>query len=55
MIRLLAFLWSGCWHTWEIHREVTLLRTPTSTLPSGTRYELRCTKCGDMKQKEMRS
>lgn len=53
MLRLLAFLWSGCPHKWEIHKTYTLYSDGGAELPIGVQYHLRCTKCGNMKKKQM--
>jgi hypothetical protein len=49
MIRLLRFLWSGCFHHWEIISVAEL--TYRGDFRSGTceKFTLRCTKCGAMK------
>jgi hypothetical protein len=49
MIKLLQFLWSGCFHHWETIA-VTELKY-SGDFSSGTcdKYTLRCTKCGAMK------
>ena len=43
MIKLLQFLWSGCWHKWETKKQVNLRTDYGST---GTRNLCRCEKCG---------
>ena len=43
MIKLLQFLWSGCWHKWEIKAEHSLSDDSGNR---GTRINCRCEKCG---------
>lgn len=45
MIRLIQFLWSGCWHKWAIHSECALVR---GEFVRGTAYHLKCERCGEM-------
>jgi len=50
MLKLLAFLWSGCWHKWSI------LKTGPVTVEgvkAGSYYELQCQRCGDVKCRSM--
>lgn len=53
MIRLLRFLWSGCFHHWETIRVVRYeySRDSPGEIRSGNcdQFTLRCTKCGAMK------
>ena len=60
MKRLLEFLLSGCFHEWEIEekREIydylsttnkLLIARNENPIPCGSRYILRCKKCGNMK------
>lgn len=44
MLKLLAFLWSGCWHDWE---EVGsgVVYSNGRDLPSGRWQERKCSKC----------
>ena len=41
-----------CSHNWEIFKEVELFSDEDAKLPSGHRYHLRCTKCGNIKFKK---
>lgn len=55
-MRLLAFLWSGCWHEWEIIGKVDLFGDGfgnMTDLPTSRRYELQCKKCGDVKARKL--
>ena len=45
MIKLIAFLISGCWHEWQVYTYARFEDTYTR----GTNYHLRCKKCGNMK------
>jgi len=62
MIRLLQFLWSGCFHEWETIKERSMTSTHNLTYASGkeltdeknyTEYTLRCKKCGEIKSVEI--
>lgn len=57
MLRLLAFLWSGCWHKWETIQRVNIYSAENvgqhRRLPTGFRYELRCQNCGIVKGKSV--
>lgn len=62
MIRLLQFLWSGCFHEWETIKERNMTSTHNLTYASGkevkdetnyTEYTLRCKKCGKIKSVEI--
>lgn len=55
MIRLLQFLWSGCWHEWEVIKEARLEWTDDfGSEGTCTRYILQCKKCGNIKKKDAR-
>ena len=49
MLKLLAFLWSGCWHKWEFTGGKTDVFEgfggPRPTLPAYSKYRYRCEKC----------
>ena len=50
MIRLLQFLWSGCWHEWEVIQTVKLNWSDDfGGEGTCTRYNLQCKKCGNIK------
>lgn len=52
MLRLLAFLWSGCWHKWVANGgrtdvyETLDARDPCPDMPAYTKYRYRCSRCG---------
>jgi hypothetical protein len=46
MKRLFEFIFSGCWHQWEIHDEANI---KGDNLTVGRIYVLRCKNCGEMK------
>jgi len=46
MIRLLQFLFQGCWHKYDIIKKTRIMEKQTDTLPIYTRYTVRCEKCG---------
>ena len=61
MKRLLEFLFSGCFHEWEVYETKSLYNGDSATnkvlllrkeqpIPCGTMYVLRCKKCGNMKK-----
>jgi len=60
--RILNFLWSGqwkipekCFHKWDMLKEVTIWNPGESeekgNKPTGIRYILQCTKCGEITQR----
>ena len=58
MIKLLEFLWSGCFHNWEIIKERGRFEKYNISYPDGskrsyeeqyTQYTLRCKNCGYIK------
>lgn len=44
MIRLISFLFTGCWHKWAVFRTGPVR-------PQGDWFYLRCEKCGNLKSK----
>ena len=47
MSKLLAFLWSGCWHKWKTQGYGDLVKTNDfGSRREGYHYTLRCEKCG---------
>ena len=57
MIRLLSFLFTGCWHQWKIIEVNNIMTrsvlTGANLSQSGTQYILQCEKCGNVKGKEI--
>ena len=54
MLRLFAFLLTGCWHKWGIHREGRLdLMDGDRVVVDRHYYDLRCERCGAMKGKAL--
>lgn len=51
MIRLIRFLFSGCFHKWEIHAKGVYKYNMVGNRGVGTYYTMRCSKCGEMKEK----
>ena len=54
MKRFIVFLLSGCFHKWE-----TIHKQPFSwdydySKGNGTRYTLRCDKCGEIKKRDIK-
>ena len=59
---MLGWLWKflvgsfyTCGHHWEIEDLINVWAYSDSVKPCGTRYILKCTKCGDMKQRKFGS
>lgn len=50
MVKLIAFLFSGCWHRWKVLREETLRSVNSKAV--GSRYHLQCQRCGNIKFKD---
>lgn len=46
--------WPWCSHRWDILRCIRVFEKETDQLPTGHRYILKCEKCGDLKQREVR-
>lgn len=56
MIRLLAFLFAGCWHRWEViaHGPLVINNSETGRVRSrGHYYTLQCKRCGAIKRKDL--
>lgn len=51
MKKLLEFLLYGCFHKWEVHDTKVLVDQKSS--PIGKLYILRCTRCGEIKNKKI--
>jgi len=49
MIKLLRFLWSGCFHDWEIIKVAEYRDYAAMFRGHCEKFTLRCTKCGAMK------
>lgn len=49
MLKLLAFLWSGCWHKWEFTGGTTAVYEEGSR-PAYLKYRYRCEKCGRIRE-----
>ena len=47
--KIFDFLFYSCRHTWEIHHQGNIVND-TDT-PTGVFYDLKCSKCGEMKFK----
>jgi hypothetical protein len=55
MIKLIQFLISGCWHEWEIIKYSDLhWSNDFGERGTGTRYILRCKKCGLVRKKDIK-
>ena len=50
MIRLIAFLFTGCWHKWVLKETITI-REKGLDHPYGYTYVLQCEHCGNIKGK----
>lgn len=53
MIRLIAFLWTGCWHKWEILATGNVYERGNTDMPYATRIHLQCQRCGDVKGRQI--
>ena len=54
MMKLLAFLWSGCWHRWKIIGRSNVFehgRGPKDALPVNIDFTLQCERCGTVRRK----
>lgn len=51
MKRLIEFLLSGCFHKWEILAKTQFSWKNDWSEGQGTRYTLRCEKCGEIKKR----
>lgn len=49
MIRLFSFLLTGCWHQWVTIKEVRVHKEGDPNTIVGTRYDLQCKHCGNIK------
>ncbi len=46
MMKLLAFLWTGCWHRWiATGGRTDMYETSASSRPIYSKYRYRCEKC----------
>lgn len=52
MKRFIGFLLYGCFHTWQTINVKRLANVNNEVI--GTRYILRCEKCGEVKKKDLR-
>jgi hypothetical protein len=52
MIRLLQYIFSGCWHKWETIDKASLSWKSDFGEGQGTRYTLRCEHCGKVTKKD---
>jgi hypothetical protein len=53
VLKLLEFLWSGCWHKWEDLKTVEVIQRESAypyASTTWTRYYTRCTRCGAHKK-----
>lgn len=54
MIRLLQYILSGCWHKWETIDVSPFTWNSDISSGRGTRYTLRCEKCGKITKKDIK-
>jgi len=47
MIKLIQFIWSGCWHIWKDTERINLTRYGDVV---GVRYIQQCTECGNRRR-----
>ena len=55
LYRMIVGRFSTCEHKWVVLKEVALYEDSLSAAPCGVRYELQCSKCGDLKSQEFNS
>ena len=51
MIKLIGFLFSGCWHKWKIIHDENVDYRDDFSSGTATRYILQCECCGNVKAK----
>ena len=51
MIKLIGFLFSGCWHKWKIINKVVINYDHEWSSGTAPRYTLQCEHCGNIKTK----
>lgn len=51
MIKILEFLWSGCWHYWEHQFKITMVDKGDETV--GYRMAYKCKKCQQYKTRRL--
>lgn len=51
MIKLIAFLFTGCWHKWKIIHEARVV-DDSGEKRVGQAYILQCERCGIVKRKD---
>lgn len=51
MLKLLSFLWSGCWHEWSTIETGLVVDRP-GDLPSGRWWQQECAKCGQRRYRQ---
>jgi hypothetical protein len=54
MKRLIEFLLSGCFHKWETIDKGSFSWKSDISEGSGTRYTLRCERCGEIKKRDIK-
>jgi hypothetical protein len=54
MKRIIGFLLSGCFHKWETIDKGSFIWKNDYSEISGTRYTLRCEKCGEIKKRDIK-
>lgn len=50
MLKVLVFLWSGCWHKWSVAKAYRFFEREDDRIPLGTAYDLQCDRCGNIKR-----
>lgn len=49
MIKLIGFLFSGCWHKWKIIKTEVVKYDNDFSVGTAYRYTLQCEHCGNIK------
>lgn len=54
MIKLISFLFTGCWHRWNVIDQISVYKNnhDENIRASYVIYVLKCNSCGDLKQKK---
>lgn len=50
MLRLIAFLFTGCFHEWKQIDSGIIFEQTSHRMPIGNWYDCKCSKCGSIKR-----
>jgi hypothetical protein len=55
MLRLIQYLWSGCWHHWQIIKTIKTTHTEEGRYSHMTEdFILQCSGCGNVKRRNLK-